>query len=185
LAKTAVAIGDSLTFGYPFSPRYSWVARAAEQIGAEIANKGFCGETTGEMLLRFDQDVTALGPDCVIILGGTNDAFMDIVSEEVRENIAAMIKLSRLNGIVPVIGLPPPVDDSGEESLLQEYRKEMRELALAEDVAVLDFYHAMVDPATGGLRRGLHNDGVHPNETGYEIMAKVAELALIGLLGQS
>lgn len=182
MAKTVVAIGDSLTYGYPFSPRYSWVSLAADQTGCAIVNKGICGETTGEMLLRFEQDVAALRPACVIILGGTNDAFVGIVSEEVRENVAAMIKLARLIGSKPVVGLPPPVNDREEEFLLQDYRKEIRALALAEDVALLDFYQAMVDLFTGGLRRGLHNDGVHPNEAGYEIMARVAGVALKELL---
>lgn len=182
MAKTAVAIGDSLTYGYPFSPRYSWVSLAADQTGCEIVNKGICGETTGEMLLRFEQDAVDLNPACVIILGGTNDAFMDIVSEEVRENVAAMVKLARSSGSVPVIGLPPPVNDTAEEFLLRDYRKEIRVLARAEDVALLDFYQAMVDPVTGGLRRGLHNDGVHPNEAGYEMMARVAGTVLKELL---
>jgi len=179
--KIFVAIGDSLTYGFPFTPRYSWVSLTARQTGSQIINQGVCGETTGDMLLRFEQDVAAPAPAYAIIMGGTNDAFMDISPEEVAENIEAMLNLSSTSGIVPLIGLPPPVDFTEEEALLEEYRQQMRALALTRNITVLDFYAAMVNP-TGGLRRGLHDDGVHPNEAGYRVMAEVAIAVLQNLL---
>jgi acyl-CoA thioesterase I len=179
--KTIVAIGDSLTYGFPFSPRASWVNLTARQIGAPIINKGICGETTGDMLLRFEQDVIAPAPVYTVIMGGTNDAFMDIDPQEVAENFAAMLDLAGTNGVVPLIGLPPPVDFPAEEALLEEYRQQMRRLVRLHSITVLDFYAAMVAPG-GGLRKGLHDDGVHPNEAGYKVMAEVACAVLKNLL---
>lgn len=178
--KKIVAIGDSLTYGFPYSPRYSWVSLAARQTGSQITNQGVCGETTGDMLLRFEQDVVAPAPDYAVIMGGTNDAFMDASPDEVAENIADMLELADAAGIVPLIGLPPPVDFPVEEALMEEYRRQMRQLARTRSITTLDFYVAMLGPA-GGLRQGLHDDGVHPNEAGYRVMAEVA-IAVLGNL---
>lgn len=41
--------------------------------GKQYINRGISGETTPEMLLRFQQDVVALKPAAVVFLGGTND----------------------------------------------------------------------------------------------------------------
>lgn len=176
--KTVVAIGDSLIYGYPFSPRCSWVTLVAKKTGWEMVNKGICGETTGDMLLRFEQDVVALQPGWVIILGGTNDAFDDILPEEVEDNITAMLEMAIENGIIPIISLPPPVDFSYEETLLREYRQIIKSLADRYHLATLDFYETLVDPNSGKLCQGFHNDGVHPNELGYGIMAQAAQTVL-------
>ena len=66
--QRVVFMGDSITdnlhntqrFG-PFFP------------GKPYLNRGISGQVTGQMLLRFYQDVIALQPKAVVIFGGTND----------------------------------------------------------------------------------------------------------------
>jgi lysophospholipase L1-like esterase len=41
----------------------------------------------------------------------------------------------------------------------------------------LDYHSAMAD-ARGGMRRELSEDGVHPNEAGYRVMAPLVEKAI-------
>lgn len=176
-----VAIGDSLTFGYPYTPDYSWARIAGERLGLTMINKGICGETTEDMRRRFVIDVAALGPDYVIISGGSNDAFLGVAAPEAAGNVAAMAAAARSCGIRPVIGLPPPVDYP-EETLLAEYRSLLRAFAAESALPVIDFYAALVTP-DGGLRPGLHTDGVHPNEDGYALMAAAAVAALAGITG--
>lgn len=174
-----VAIGDSLTYGYPYPPDYSWVRIAADHLGMNIINKGVCGETTGDMRRRFGADVTALDPGCVIITGGSNDAFLGVTAAAVAKNIAAMVGEAQVRGIKAIIGLPPPCDFA-EEELLAEYRERLREVAAHHGLPSLDFHAALVAP-DGGLQPGLHIDGVHPNEDGYALMAAKAIETLAGL----
>lgn len=146
-----------------------------------MVNKGVCGETTGDMRRRFAVDVAALRPDYVIVSGGSNDAFMSVAAAEVAGNIAAMAAAARKEGIKPLIGLPPPVNYP-EETLLAEYRRLLRNFAAESALPVLDFHAALVDTASGGLRSGMHTDGVHPNEDGYALMAAAAVAALNKIL---
>lgn len=174
-----VAIGDSLTYGYPYPPDYSWVRIAADHFGVAIVNQGVCGETTGDMRRRFAVDVIRLKPTHAIITGGSNDAFMGVATTTVAANMAAMIDEARAHGIRAVVGLPPPCDYP-EESALAEYRVALRRIAATGGLPVIDFHAALAD-AGGGLRPGLHTDGVHPNEDGYAVMAAAAIAVLAGV----
>jgi lysophospholipase L1-like esterase len=167
------AIGDSLTFGYPYPTYYSWVRRVADRLAIIIENKGVCGETTADMRRRFTVDVVAARPDWVIITGGSNDAFLGIEAGEVAENVQAMAKEAVTRSIRPIIGLAPPMTFP-EEALLAEYRQVLRMLAAEAGLPVVDFYLPLLDHASGEMRPGLHVDGVHPNEDGYELMADAA-----------
>jgi lysophospholipase L1-like esterase len=44
-------------------------------------------------------------------------------------------------------------------------------------IVYLDYFSAMVDGA-GMLRKELADDGLHPNDAGYKIMAPLAEAAI-------
>jgi len=48
----------------------------------------------------------------------------------------------------------------------------------------LDYFSAMVDDR-GWLKKDLAEDGLHPNATGYKIMAPLAEVAIQQALGGS
>ena len=53
----------------------------------------------------------------------------------------------------------------------------MEDYAHAHGAVYLDYHSAMAD-SRGGMRDGLSSDGVHPNETGYKLMAPLAERAI-------
>lgn len=168
-----VALGDSITYGFPYLPDYSWVHLAADELGLQMINKGINGDTTWGMLERFSADVLAHRPSHVIILGGANDAFERIAAQEVLDNIRQMVEAAVDNAIVPFIGLPTPCNFA-EETLLAKYRQSLRQYAVTEGIDVIDFYSAMLNLTGPGIREGLHVDGIHPNEAGYQIMAGAA-----------
>jgi lysophospholipase L1-like esterase len=172
--KKIVAIGDSLTYGFPFSPRQSWCWRVAGLLGVTVVNKGVCGDTTADMRMRFAEDVLLAKPDIAILLGGTNDAFLDVDPEEVAENLVEMGQMAAAQGIIPFIGVPPPVNFAEAEELLRQYRDKISELTEAHKFGIINFYAALVSPETGGLMPGMHNDGAHLNEIGQDKMALAA-----------
>lgn len=168
-----VAIGDSVTYGYPYTPRESWVQLASQRLGMTIVNRGEPGEITAEMLARFYPDVVSLNPSHVIILGGTNDAFSNIPASSLRNNIYKMTEQAKAAGIIPIIGLPIPVNDELSEVRLKSYRDWMREFAYGQGYQILDFYAALVDEVSGFIKVGYHDDGVHPNRKGYQAMSDI------------
>ncbi|HEX3030786.1 MAG TPA: GDSL-type esterase/lipase family protein [Bacillota bacterium] len=171
-----VAIGDSITYGYPYSPRESWAWLAFNATGIECVNKGEPGDTTGEMRARFERDVIIEQPSHVIIMGGTNDSFFALSLGTVCNNIDRMCQAALAAGITPIIGIPAPVNEEPAESWMQQYRSWLRDYAQRMGLQQLDFYQALVDPETGWIHQDYHDDGVHPNLAGYRQMATTIKL---------
>ena len=168
-----VAIGDSITYGYPYSPDFSWVNLVAKKLQTEFFNKGINGDTTTGMLNRFKKDVLTLKPSHVIIMGGTNDAYNGTNIDLVINKIHNMVQLALENRIIPIIGLPIPCNDSSVEDLLEQYREEMHQHALQNNINFIDFHNVMVDQSRY-IMEEFHCDGVHPSQLGYKTMADVA-----------
>lgn len=168
-----VAIGDSITYGYPYTPRESWVQLASQRLGIPIVNRGEPGEITAEMLARFYQDVVSLGPSHVIIMGGTNDALHNTPLSSFKNNLDQMTKKAKEAEVIPIIGIPIPINDPSSEEQLKTYRDWMRDLAYAQGYQILDFYATMVDKPSGFIKAGYHEDGIHPNRKGYQTMSEI------------
>ena len=167
-----VAIGDSITYGYPYMPERSWVNVIKEKFNIKVFNKGINGDTTEQMLLRFTYDCLNLKPTHVTIMGGANDAFCGISVESVLDNISKMIELAEAQEIIPIIGLPTPIVSMMEEDLLAVYRDKIRKLAEDKGLAIIDFYKPFIE--NGRVKEELFNDDAHPNIGGYEVMGEAA-----------
>lgn len=168
------AIGDSITYGFPYSSSASWLDIAARHFGLEYLNRGVNGDTTSQMMRRFIRDVSHYHPTHVIVMGGTNDVFESVSTKEIMDNIVRILALARDDGMNPILGLPIPCSDLWAEKQLSEYRSELRTIALAQSIHVIDFYSAMAGEGGLGIKSCLYCDGVHPNEAGYEVMTAVA-----------
>lgn len=167
-----VAIGDSITYGYPYTKDKSWVAVAADKLGVEIINKGVCGDTILAMMVRFKADVLIIKPEYVIILGGTNDACCQNDVKQAFENLKYMVQVSLYHSIKPIIGIPIPVNDESMENWLQQYRYYLNDYSCKNNIQIINFFEALYDKNTKKLIEGVHIDGIHPNITGYQLMAK-------------
>ncbi|MCL6463504.1 MAG: SGNH/GDSL hydrolase family protein, partial [Acidobacterium ailaaui] len=149
-------------------------------------NRGISGQTTPQMLVRFQQDVVHLHPAVVVVLAGTNDIAGNTgpsSPQMILDNFASMSAIARANGIRMVIAsiLPAaaypwrPGIQPAEE--IRQVNQMLKDLCDREGLVYLDYYSAMAD-ASGGMRPGLSSDGVHPTARGYEIMAPLAEAAI-------
>jgi len=179
-----VALGDSITQGFPYSTRESWVYYAARELDLDIVNQGICGNLTRDMLARFKEDVVDYRPTHVILLGGTNDAFMGCSVDEVSANITSMIDMADKNGITPILGLPiPTLITFGEiESLLAEYREWIKDYTRCKGIKTIDFYTPFLNRILAGTGMSLYADEAHPSLEGYGLMGKVAVESLRELI---
>lgn len=154
--------------------------------GKPYINRGIGGQTTPQMLVRFRQDVIALKPKVVVILAGTNDIAGNTgpsTLEMIEDNLASMAELASANGIKVVMSSVLPVYDYPWKPGLEPapkiiaLNKWMKDYAVQHGAIYLDYHSAMAD-ARGGMRSELANDGVHPNEAGYRIMAPLVDQAI-------
>ena len=169
-----VAMGDSITEGYPFTKQESWVEHLTQELKIQILNQGICGDFTGGMRERFKRDVLDHAPTHVIILGGANDAYEQIPLERVITNFKAMEESCCQNGIVPIFGLPTPSLLPMEEQFLIQYRNWLNTYALDKGIMVVDFYSAFMKQIGAGQSAQLYSDEVHPSIKGYALMGEVA-----------
>jgi len=177
--KRVVFMGNSITSGW-LSTMPSFFA------GKPYINRGISGQTSPQMLLRFRQDVIALKPACVVILAGTNDIAGNTgpsTLEMIEDNIASMAELALKNKIKVVLCSVLPVFDYPWKSGLQPadkiitLNKWVAKFAKENKCIYLDYHSAMADERNG-LKAAYGNDGVHPNEAGYKVMAVLAEKAI-------
>ena len=87
--------------------------------GKFFASKGYIGrgiggQTTPQMLVRFQQDVVALKPKVVVINAGTNDIAGNTgpsTLEMIEDNLASMAQIATVNGIRVVLASVTPAYD--------------------------------------------------------------------------
>jgi len=174
-----IFLGDSITDGWKL-PQYF--------PGKPYVNRGISGQTTAQMLVRFYPDVVKLHPSAVIILAGTNDIARNTgpqTLEMIADNFRAMCELAEHHGIKVVLCLLLPVSDYTSHH--QRERRPpadilklnawLRTYAVEVKAEVADYYAVLVDDQ-GMLKEGFSDDGLHPNERGYELMAPLAQAAL-------
>lgn len=167
-----VALGDSITYGYPYTPDVSWVSHL-QKTGMKIINSGINGDTLDGMLKRFNKDVVEYSPEFVIIMGGTNDAFGSYSLSAMEYNLKQIVNNSNQSGIEPIIGIPIPTDELVTEQKLNKFRCFLKDFCIRNDIMYIDFYSKIVDDA-GKIKPEFDFDGVHPNKEGHKAMAKIA-----------
>ena len=158
--------------------------------GKSYINRGISGQTTAQMLVRFRADVIDLQPKAVVILAGTNDIAGNtgpVTIKMIAANIKSMAELARINKILVIISSVLPVYDYSWKPGLEPVAKISRLNEIIKNYATkhghtyLDYYTAMVNDQKW-LKKEYTYDGVHPNKSGYKIMATLAEQAIANTL---
>jgi lysophospholipase L1-like esterase len=178
--QRVVFYGDSLTD--------NWGRKAGSFFpGKPYVNRGISGQTTPQMLLRFQQDVVSLHPAAVLILAGTNDVAENTgpyTDTQIQDNFKSMVQISLQNHIRVILASIPPADHfpwrKGIEpaARIRTLNAWMKAYADEQHLVYLDYYAAMTTPQ-GAMRPELALDqAVHPNDAGYAIMQPLAEAAI-------
>jgi lysophospholipase L1-like esterase len=179
--KRVVFYGDSITDNWG-----QYVKEAPFFPGKPYLNRGISGQTTPQMVVRFQQDVIHLKPAVVVILAGTNDLAGNSglsTMEMIEDNLTSMAELAKANGIKVVFASVLPVSDYPWRRGLQPADKVKalnaweKRYAGSHGMVYLDYYSAMVN-AQGGLDAVLATDGVHPTVAGYAMMTPLAEKSI-------
>ncbi len=178
--QRVVFLGDSIT-------DYWGRKRGKFFPGKSYVNRGISGQTTPQMLDRFQQDVLHLHPAVVVILGGINDIAGNTGPEPlsaIEDNFRSMVALAKsahvrvvLCSVLPASFFPwraglAPAED------VRSLNRWLESFAGQENLIFLNYYSALVNDA-GGLKPELASDkAVHPNDAGYAIMEPLAERAI-------
>ena len=169
-----VCLGDSLTYGFPYDESISWATALTDMLEIETVNRGINGDTTLGMLNRFYEDVVMEKPTYVVIMGGTNDAYIGVKLNDAKENISKIVEEATKNDIIPVLALMPPVSDASEFEL-KKLRESIKELAAQKEIYLLDFYSIFLTEE-GEFNEVYFCDDCHPNQAGYQRMSQQAAL---------
>ncbi len=186
--QRVVFLGDSITDYWKLSNYFP---------GKPYLNRGIDGQSTPEMLVRFRQDVIEVRPKVVVVLAGTNDiagVTGRTTNEEIESNYASMAELARAHGIRVVFASVLPVHNytaDAKESFALRPRERilglnawLKNYCAKNGFVYLDYFSALVDEH-GMLKRELSDDGLHPTDAGYKIMAPMAEKAIREAVAES
>lgn len=173
-----VFMGDSITD--------AWPRRSAAFFSNGNVGRGISGQTTPQMLVRFQQDVVALGPQVVVINAGTNDIAGNTgpsTIDMITDNLRAMAQLAEAAGIKVVLASITPAYDYPWRRGIEPAPKVaavnqwMKGYCEGHGCVYAD-YHAAMSDGKGAMKEGLSTDGIHPNEAGYAVMEPIAKAAI-------
>ncbi|SHF30921.1 SGNH/GDSL hydrolase family protein [Chryseobacterium sp. OV279] len=182
-----VFMGNSITEGWVKS--HSTFFSENNYVG-----RGISGQTSSQMLLRFQNDVIALKPKLVIINAGTNDIAQNSGAYDpdfTFNNIKAMADIARSNGIkviiasiLPAAAFPWRKEITDVPQKVDALNSRLKQYSHSSKITFIDYNIAMRNDK-GGMRDGLSGDGIHPDPAGYTIMEPIVKKAIDKALGKN
>lgn len=164
----------------------------------EFVNAGISGNKSVQMRGRFQEDVLSKNPDLLFINVGVNDvwhAFYNFTEqknypegnlpggnslEQYRADLTEMVELAREKNIEVILLAPTPIRenlDSRENQRLANYIAAMQAIAIENNCLFVNLhqpFHDIIEiyqKYAGTTQKILTHDGVHPNRSGYRVIA--------------
>lgn len=155
------------------------------EVNLRITNSGISGNTSRDLLERFDRDVVALNPDWVSICIGINDVWRQfdtpamfdaqVMPDEYESNIEKMI-LAVKDKVKGIFILSPyymePNENDTMRARMDEYVAICRRLAEKHDCVFVDFQKLYANYCKVRHSTYIAWDRVHPNQIGATLMAR-------------
>lgn len=165
-----VFLGDSLTEGYGVAKEKAYPALIEQKIKAakmnwQVINAGVSGSTSASAKSRMDWQLKSK-PEIIVIALGANDGLRGFKPEDTRKNIDEAITKAQKAGVKVVLAgmqMPPNYGDQYRETFKGLYP----ELAKKYGIDLIPF---LLEKVAGEKDLNLE-DGIHPNEKGYVIVA--------------
>jgi lysophospholipase L1-like esterase len=173
-----VFMGDSIT--------EAWGTGDPKLFTDDVIDRGISGQTTPQMVLRFQADVIDLHPAVVHILAGTNDIAGNTGPtslDAIENNIKTMVELARANHIRVILASLTPVarypwqPSVAPVETIRALNNWIKMYADKQGVTYVDYFTPL-DDGHRGFKATLTIDGVHPNPAGYAVMSRLAKIAI-------
>ena len=186
------AFGDSITRGYPYytndanglANNGGYIPGLQSQLNAAdwglgesitVYNWGHPGETVFfDGRNRFPSPVLNTAgkePDYVLIMEGTNDLPWGIGPGAIGDKLNQIVTEVLNAGRIPVLGtLLPRFDGKVSSSTLNSVNVNIKSIGTSRDVEVADLYAGNGNWVNWN---SMMTDGLHPNTTGYALMANI------------
>lgn len=187
-ATRFLAFGDSMTAGEvtnPLSmklvvvPAASYPTRLQARLTARyttqsvsVSNAGKPGEATSDGVSRLG-GLLAAAPEVVLLMDGANDLFFGnpATVDPAVANVRTMVVAAKRTGASVLLATLPPQREGGSRArgfaLVPVFNGKLASIALQEGVPLVDVYTAF-----GGVAGTyIGEDGLHPNEAGYQKIA--------------
>jgi lysophospholipase L1-like esterase len=185
VAANISCFGDSITRGWGsdtggYPPRLSDLLNNNNRPSI-VSNFGKDSETTYEGSERFDSVLAAFPANFILIQEGTNDVLIGISSFTGGYNLQKMVDKAKAANVIPVLATLPSTDRNGGETVIpNDWNPMIKNLAATNKIAVVDIYAATLPNWSANFP-----DGVHPNDTGYQIIADTWYAALSAVISPS
>ena len=175
------AFGDSITHGGgsitvpPSMIIYNWETYCNKA----IKNLGKSGDTTDQMVERFDTDVLPFAPKLLIIMGGVNDYRGTILGWHTVSNYKIIAEKCKENNIIPVFVTPTPINPRLIKSVKfidpPPYDWQTHYKYACDWVKRQEYFIDLTgefEDSEGLLRVDLTTDGLHPDIDGKKIIGQ-------------
>jgi lysophospholipase L1-like esterase len=161
-----------------------WTTLRADFSGQPVTNRGFGGAQIPDCVEYVDQLVTPYQPSKIVFYCGGNDLAAHHPAEVVAENFAVFVEEARKR--VPMvrvafISIAPNPARWGHVDWVRDANRRIAEYcSCVEGLEFIDVFGAMLG-ADGKPRPELfREDGLHMNQTGYRLWARLVKPYLNG-----
>ncbi|MDK9706515.1 MAG: GDSL-type esterase/lipase family protein [Desulforhopalus sp.] len=184
-AANITAFGDSITAGHS-SRSGGYPPKLSSQLNSNskpsiVVNYGRSGEKTSEGVGRIDSVLRAFPANLILIMEGTNDVRSGISVETTKFNLQTMINKAKSAGATPVLSNLTPSDRGGSATLIpQTWNPMINALASSNGIRLADNYAAVA-----ANWASLNADGIHPNDSGYQVIANTWFATISSMISSS
>ena len=164
--------------------------------GLRVVNMGIDGNTSRDLLARWETDVNAQAPDLVAVLIGINDVWRQfdspfqpethVLPDEYAANLRQIARQQAQHSYRLVFLSPFFLEPNTQEPMrarMDEYGALMREVAAENGIPFVDLQQAFAGLLQNFYGGYLTWDRVHPSEPGQLIIARQLMRAMESMLG--
>lgn len=165
-------LGDSITDYYDLDKYYA---------DMPTVNSGVGGNTTEDILDDMKERAYQYNPSKVFLLIGTNDIQHKTSNEDIIDNIEKIIEEIKekrpkaeiyLESIYPVnYGILPKLVGIRKNEEIKKINDELKKYCKKNNCTYIDMYDLLTDD-DGNFSKDYTDDGLHPNDDGYEVITK-------------